>query len=790
MRLNEPVTQKEFILPDDFLLVSKTDLKGTIIYANEAFIEASGYEYGEIIGQPHNILRHPDVPPAVFADFWETIQAGRPWRQIVKNRRKNGDHYWVEANATPIFENGNITGYMSVRSAATKAQVSQAEKAYSAIKAGKLKLHNGEVDTLSKRYNPMAHWHPLVTLMPTTVLALLNEFLPHFGTISEVIRIAIIVMILVSTAHIIYFIRRIDDAINAVDDLTVGKLDSQINVHGANKAGKINRHLKTMQIRLNEQHNNIVHEERLNMRLKSGMSTINAYLMLVDQNGTIVYINNALFRFLEPIEPLIQKTTPDFKLSALTGKNVACLFKNDKEILEACLNIHETKSFNFKFFSAEVQLLMSPIYGDNGQQLGSVIEWQDVFQEMYVQDNIKHLVAQANAGKLHTRVDASELTGFYKDLCLDINHLMDNLQSTLRDISILIGGLPAKNLTLKPEGTHSGQYGWTLKSLSYGIESLRQDFCKVSGLADDVFQSANHVSNSNEELLGAIQAQEAELHKTSRAMRQLTEKVNATTEQAHASNQLAMETQKGVSEGNANMQEAIQAMGEISAVSEQITGIVSLIDNIAFQTNLLALNAAVEAARAGDHGRGFAVVAGEVRSLAQKSADAAREITQLIDTTTDKIQHGTEKVETTGKSLSLIIDQVTHMTDNIAQITANAQEQSQQIKEVNQSIHSLNASAEKSSTLVMENSSLADYLSEVATNMDNLVGTFELGDCNETNQVANQQENAHLVLVVDDNISNQKVALMMLKKWAMQLDPLTMDEKPLRKSSVTNRMPF
>jgi len=136
-------------------------------------------------------------------------------------------------------------------------------------------------------------------------------------------------------------------------------------------------------------------------------------------------------------------------------------------------------------------------------------------------------------------VDASQLTGFYKDLCADINQLMDNLQDTLKDISILIGGLPAKNLTLKPNKHHSGQYGWTLKTLAGGIEALRQDFCKVNGLAEDVYESANHVATSNQELTDAIKMQQSELLKTSQAMRLLTEKVNATAEQAQTSNQLA-----------------------------------------------------------------------------------------------------------------------------------------------------------------------------------------------------------------------------------------------------------
>lgn len=764
MREDISITQNEYSLPEGSILVSKTDLQGNITYANEDFVEASGYDYDELIGQPHNILRHPDVPKAVFVDFWKTLQAGRPWNQIVKNRRKNGDFYWVEANATPIFEGGKITGYMSVRRAAKPSQKKAAAEAYQAVSKKQLSLKNGQPNSFSKRFNVMAHWPPALTLIPATVLALFDKAFPDLGVISDYIKIVNIILIIFSTLHVLYFIFRINDAIKAVDEITNNNFDNEINTHGGNIAGKLNRRLKSMQIRMQAQQNEILYEEKLNTRLKAALNDIQTNILLMDHNHTIVYSNQALNDFLKPLESKLKQAMNDPEPLQLIGKNISHLFSQNPEALDACINLTSKQTLNLNFFGSEVQLVILPILNEHQESIGVAIEWQDVYQELYVQNSIKNLVLDASAGRLHTRLDSDQLTGFYKDLCVDINQLMDSLQDTLKDISVLIGSLPAKNLTLKPNKTHSGQYGWTLKTLASGIESLRQDFCKVNGLAEDVYESADHVSSSNQELTDAIKTQEAELLKTSQAMRLLTEKVNATADQAQASNGLAQQTQQGVSEGNANMQEAIAAMSEISDVSEQITGIVSLIDNIAFQTNLLALNAAVEAARAGDHGRGFAVVAGEVRQLAQKSAEAAREIKTLIDSTAEKIQQGTQKVEVTGESLTAIIGQVNKMTDNMSLISENALQQSQQISEVNQSIQSLNQTAEKSATLITENASLAEYLGEVAANMNNLVGTFELGSCDETEQSTQISDQNSLILVVDDNISNQKVAVMMLKK--------------------------
>jgi PAS domain S-box-containing protein len=137
MRNNTPVTNVEYVLKDDVAIVTKTDTKGVITYVNSDFIEASGFAEKELIGQPHNIVRHPDMPEEAFDDMWKTFKAGKPWTGIVKNRRKNGDYYWVLANATPIYESGNLIGYMSSRTKPTREQIEKAAKAYRLFKEGK-----------------------------------------------------------------------------------------------------------------------------------------------------------------------------------------------------------------------------------------------------------------------------------------------------------------------------------------------------------------------------------------------------------------------------------------------------------------------------------------------------------------------------------------------------------------------------------------------------------------------------------------------------------------------------
>ncbi|WP_312209937.1 PAS domain-containing methyl-accepting chemotaxis protein [Pseudescherichia sp.] len=139
MKRNTPVTQNEYLLKDGTTLMSTTNTQSHISYANSAFIEASGFAEGELVGEPHNIIRHPDMPPAAFADMWFTIQQGESWTGLVKNRRQNGDHYWVRANVTPVYQQEKLTGYISVRNIPPREEIDASENLYAQINNNKLK---------------------------------------------------------------------------------------------------------------------------------------------------------------------------------------------------------------------------------------------------------------------------------------------------------------------------------------------------------------------------------------------------------------------------------------------------------------------------------------------------------------------------------------------------------------------------------------------------------------------------------------------------------------------------
>ena len=151
MRSNLPISDIEYPITDETLIVSKTDLKGKLTYFNDQFVQASGFTEQELIGQPHNIIRHPDMPPEAFQNLWDTLKAGKPWAGAVKNRRKNGDFYWVLASATPIYEGGQVSGYMSIRSRLPADQRKEAEQVYALLRAQKASAYRIDAGIIRKR---------------------------------------------------------------------------------------------------------------------------------------------------------------------------------------------------------------------------------------------------------------------------------------------------------------------------------------------------------------------------------------------------------------------------------------------------------------------------------------------------------------------------------------------------------------------------------------------------------------------------------------------------------------
>ncbi len=257
-------------------------------------------------------------------------------------------------------------------------------------------------------------------------------------------------------------------------------------------------------------------------------------------------------------------------------------------------------------------------------------------------------------------------------------------------------------------------------SLTDMVQQIRVGTTSVASASAEIAAASTDLSQRTEETSGSLQ-------QTASSMEQITATVNQTADSARTANQLASSARDVARRGGEVVEQVVATMGAINASSKQIGDIIGTIDGIAFQTNILALNAAVEAARAGDQGRGFAVVASEVRSLAQRSAEAAKQIKGLIGTSVDRVESGTRLVSDAGSTMVEIVASVQRVSDIIGEVMAAAGEQSQGIAQVNESVATLDQMTQQNAALVEESAAAAESLKDQAHRLANLVSTFRLG---------------------------------------------------------------
>ncbi|MGM9487099.1 methyl-accepting chemotaxis protein [Ideonella sp. YS5] len=266
--------------------------------------------------------------------------------------------------------------------------------------------------------------------------------------------------------------------------------------------------------------------------------------------------------------------------------------------------------------------------------------------------------------------------------------------------------------------------GLLLSSLKRMNDSLSGMVGQVRRSADQIATASSQIATGNQDLSNRTEEQAAALQQTVASMAQMTSTVQHNAENSRQASELAQSAAEAAGRGGEVVRRVVATMGEISASSRQIGDIIGVIDGIAFQTNILALNAAVEAARAGEQGRGFAVVAGEVRSLAQRSAQAAREIKGLIGTSVDKVEAGSQLVGEAGDAMQDIVTQVQRMNGLMAEIDASTREQSRGIEQVNDAIGSIDRGTQQNAALVEQSSAAAESLTQQAGGLLQSIAVF------------------------------------------------------------------
>ncbi|GMR19454.1 MAG: hypothetical protein BMS9Abin36_0049 [Gammaproteobacteria bacterium] len=407
MKTNMPVTNNEVQLEAGQLIVSKTDLKGIITYANPDFIKISGFSEQELIGKSHNIVRHPDMPPAAFQDLWDTVKADRPWIGIVKNRCKNGDYYWVSANVTPVRVNGRVTEYMSVRTQPSRDQIAQAEALYQQINAGKAP----KVGLLARLniFNSMSIKQKLYGLMIAVVLTFGAMGLAHYNNISAMAVVNSVasnaslaesmreLMIGLGGALLLLcvalywlvghsILHPLKKTIDYFNEIAEGRYDGAIAIDRADEIGDVMRALKSMQIKLAFDVKDARQRADAALRLKVALDNVNTNVMVADTDYNIVYLNDAVQQMFTDAEDDLRKGIPDFDASKLQGVCIDQFHKDPAHQRGMLEKLESTYQSRVEVSGRTFDVIANPVTDEMGFRLGTVVEWADKTAELVAEE--------------------------------------------------------------------------------------------------------------------------------------------------------------------------------------------------------------------------------------------------------------------------------------------------------------------------------------------------------------------------------------------------------------------
>jgi methyl-accepting chemotaxis protein len=344
-----------------------------------------------------------------------------------------------------------------------------------------------------------------------------------------------------------------------------------------------------------------------------------------------------------------------------------------------------------------------------------------------VVDEIRRIVDAANQGDFSIKLDLAGKQGFARDIAHLLNQLSDTTEVGLKDVMRVAQALAEGDLTQTITKDYPGLFGETKAGVNTTVTNLKDLVFRIREAVDTINTASGEIATGNQDLSQRTEEQASSLEETASSMEELTSTVKQNADNARQANQLAISAADVAVKGGMVVDASVQTMAAISESSKKIADIIGVIDGIAFQTNILALNAAVEAARAGEQGRGFAVVAAEVRSLAQRSANAAKEIKTLITDSVTKVDSGTAQVNEAGSRMTEIVESINRVTSIMAEISAASVEQSTGIEQVNQAITQMDEVTQQNAALVEEAAAAAEAMEEQARTLAEVVSVFKAG---------------------------------------------------------------
>jgi methyl-accepting chemotaxis protein len=472
-------------------------------------------------------------------------------------------------------------------------------------------------------------------------------------------------------------------AVAVFGNISAGKYDNQIDRAGTDEAGQVLQALDEMQGKLRTQ----IETERSfaaeNTRIRQALDKVSTSVVLADANYQIIYVNDTAQAMFARNQHEIRKTLPSFDAARLRGASLDSMSVDPNHTHRALDNLVGSDTHERVLGACTFRTVANAVLNDRGERIGTVVEWTDRTQEVAVEKEMQSMLSAVVGGDLTKRIELAGKTSFFEAMSRGVNQLADNMAEVVS---------------------------------------------KVKLVAAEVHRGADEISSGNANLSQRTEEQSSSLEETASSMEEMTTTVKQNADNAGQANQLAMAARDQAEKGGSVVNQAVKAMADINDASKKIADIIGVIDDIAFQTNLLALNAAVEAARAGEQGRGFAVVASEVRSLAGRSATAAKEIKELIQDSVRKVEDGSVLVTQSGQTLEKIVASVKKVSDIVAEIAAASREQSSGIEQVNRAVMQMDELTQQNAALVEQATAASQAMAEQVRGLNEMLARYRVAE--------------------------------------------------------------
>ncbi len=547
------------------------------------------------------------------------------------------------------------------------------------------------------------------------------------ATMSVVLLVALVGSI-ISRFATLRFGWRVQRAVEVAEAMGEGRFDDNIPSDANGDDAGLMRALGAMQIRLRQSAFAEEASSVESIRIANAFEASPSRMLIVDNSGVIRHVNKAASELFGRIEGAIRSVVPGFAAARIVGLAFDAVFSKPDALRGGAREWRAPRSEWVIFGTQNLQVTVMPIYGAGGEQIGSVAEMVERTADAAIAGEITHVVNAAAEGDFSKRIRTDDKKEARLQISEGINRLVDVTATVLQETVHLLDAVANGDLTRTVDANFKGAFGQLKDGSNNAVQRLAALVKQIDGAADSINRAAHEINTSNGNLAARTESQAASLEETATSMEELTGTVRQNAESARQANQLVIGTSDIASRGGKVVGEVVNTMAAIDQSSKKIVDIIAVIDSIAFQTNILALNAAVEAARAGEQGRGFAVVAAEVRTLAQRSAAAAKEIKTLISDSVDKVGSGTKLVEQAGKTMDEILSSVKKVTDIMGEITAASVEQSTGIDQVNQAIAQMDDVTRQNAELVEQTTVAATRLQGQTDGLVRAVGKFVLKD--------------------------------------------------------------